>query len=123
MQYLLPKTLFSRQILWQNMINALVNYKNKEGKMDYTKTPAVIEIGQGGSFGLSLRDIYGYELVTQEKYRQVTCLENVFVKKFVRWLDVGESKQYKMQHQQLLTRKGFENFILDLYRCICNSCV
>jgi len=71
------------------MINALVNYKNKEGKMDYTKTPAVIEIGQGGSFGLSLRDIYGYELVKQEKYR---------------WLDVGESEQYKMQHQQLLTR-------------------
>jgi len=89
LQYLLPKTLFSRQILWQNMINALLNYKNKEGKMDYTKTPTVIEIGQGGSFGLSLRDIYGYELVKQEKYR---------------WLDVGESEQYKMQHQQLLTR-------------------
>lgn len=40
--------------------------------MDYSKTPTVIEIGQGGNFGLSIRDIYGYEMVKREKYRYVT---------------------------------------------------
>ena len=53
------------------MINALLNYKNNEGRMDYSKTPTVIEIGQVGSFGLSIRDIYGYAMVKEDKYRLV----------------------------------------------------
>ena len=61
--------------------------------------PKIIECGIGGQFGPHIRDIWGYGAVSKDKYK---------------WYHVGESQEYRFQHQQILTPYKQREIDIDL---------